>query len=47
MYSSDELRSREGYFGVYFPELRSNKGNKHQNNTWVSAETVHHESANI
>ena len=29
---------------VLFPELRSNEGNKHQNNTWVSAETVRHES---
>ena len=38
MYVSGELfmRSREGYFGVYFPELRSNEGNKHQNNTRVS-----------
>ena len=50
MYSSDELfqRSRECYFGVYlFPELRSNEGNKHQNNIWVSAETVRYESTYI
>ena len=39
MYSRGELfmHSREGYFGVYFPELHSNEGNKHQNNTRVSA----------
>ena len=39
MYSRGELSmpSREGYFGVYFPELHSNEGNKHQNITWVSA----------
>ena len=30
-----------------FPELRSNKGNKHKNNTWVSTETVCHESTYI
>ena len=29
------------------PELGSNKGNKHQNNTWVSAETVRRESTYI
>ena len=34
-------RSREGYFGVYFPK------NKHQNNPLVSAETVRHLSAYI
>ena len=32
---------------VFMSELRSNEGNKHQNNTWVSAETVHHESTYI
>ena len=49
MYLSDGLfqRSREGYFGVYFPELRRNEGNKHQNNTQVSAETVRHMSTYI
>ena len=36
-----------GVFWCLFPELRSNKGNKHQNNTCVSAETVHHESKYI
>ena len=30
-----------------FPELRSNEGNKHHNNTRVSAETVRHESTYI
>ena len=34
-------------FWCLFPELRSNEGNKHQNNTRVSAETVHHESTYI
>ena len=29
------------------PELCSNEGNKHQNNTWESAETVRHESTYI
>ena len=37
-------RSQEGYFGAY---LQSNSGNKHQNNTQVSAETFHHESTYI
>ena len=39
MYSGGELlmRSREAHFGVLFPEVRSNKGNEHQNNTRVSA----------
>ena len=32
-----------GLFWCLFPELRSNKGNKHQNNTRVSAQTVLHE----
>ena len=47
MYSSDESfqRSREGLLWCLFPELRSNEGNKYQNNTRVSAETVRHESA--
>ena len=46
MYLSDNLfqRSQEGYFGVY---LQSNEGNKHQDNTWVSAETVRHKSTYI
>ena len=49
MYSSDELfqRSWEGYFGVLFAELQSNEGNKHQNNTGVSAETVRYKSTYI
>ena len=49
MYSSDKLfqRSREGYFCVLFPELRSNKGNKHKNNPLVSAETIRHSSTFI
>ena len=34
-------------FWCLFPELRSNEGNKHQNNTWVNAETIRHESAYI
>ena len=48
MYSSDDLfqRSREGFLCL-FPELRSNEGNKHKNNTRVSAETVRHESTYI
>ena len=37
------MRLREGLF----PELQSNEGNKHQNNTQVSTETVHHMSAYI
>ena len=43
VYPSDEpfQRSREGYFGVYF------EGNKHHNNTRVSAETVRHESTYV
>ena len=45
MYLSDKLfqRSWECYFGAFFPELQSSEGNKHKNNTWVSAETVCHE----
>ena len=34
-------------FWCLFPQLRSNEGNKHQNNTPVSAETVRHESTYI
>ena len=47
MYSSDELFqcSQERYFGVLFPELRSNEGNKHQ--ITLSAETGPHESTYI
>ena len=33
-----------GFFWCLFPELLRNSGNKHQENTWVSAETVRHES---
>ena len=36
-----------GLFWCLFPELRSNEGNKHQNNTRVSALTVCHESTYI
>ena len=36
-----------GLFWCLFPELRSNSGNKYQNNTRVSAETVRHESTYI
>ena len=36
-----------GLFWCLFPELRSNEGNKHQNNTRVSTETVRHESTYI
>ena len=36
-----------GLFWSLFPELRSNEGNKYQNNTRVSAETVRHESTYI
>ena len=36
-----------GLFWCLFPELQSNGGNKHQNNTWVSAETVRNESTYI
>ena len=34
-------------FWCLFPELRSNEGNKHQNNTRVSTETVCHKSTHI
>ena len=58
MYSSDESfqRSREGYFGVYFPSCEATReintqitleGNKYPKNTRVSAETVRHESTYI
>ena len=48
MYLSDELflRSR-GLFWCLFLELRSNEGNKYQNNTRVGTETVRHESTYI
>ena len=36
-----------GLFWCLFPELRSNEGNKHQNNIRVSTETVCHESTYI
>ena len=36
-----------GLFWCLFPGLRSNEGNKHQNNTRVSAETVRHDSTFI
>ena len=49
MYSCDELflHSLKYYFGVLFPLLLHNSGNKHQNNPLVSAETVCHSSAYI
>ena len=34
-------------FWCIFPELRSNEGNKHQNNARVSAETIRHQSTYI
>ena len=46
MYSSTSALTR-GLFWCLFPELRSNEGNKYQNNTRVSAETVRHESTYI
>ena len=36
-----------GLFWCSFPELWSNKGNKHQNNTRVSTEYIHYESTYI
>ena len=36
-----------GLFWSLFPELRSNEGNKHQNNARVSGETVRHENTYI
>ena len=36
-----------GLFWCLFPELRSREGNKHQNNTGVSTETVCYESTYI
>ena len=36
-----------GLFLCLFPELRSNEGNKHKNKTWVTTETVGHESTYI
>ena len=49
MYTSGELflRSREGYLWCLFPKMRSNDGNKYQNKTRVSTETVHHDSVYI
>ena len=38
---------KRGLFWCLFPELRSNEGNKYQNNPRVSAETVCQESAYI
>ena len=34
-------------FWCLFPELRSNEENEHQNNTWVSTETVRQESSYV
>ena len=36
-----------GLFWCLFPELRSNEGNKYQDNTRVSTKTVRHESSYI
>ena len=36
-----------GWFWCFFPELRSHEGNKHRNNTRMSAYTVHHKSTYI
>ena len=36
-----------GLFWCLFPELRSNEGNRYQNNTQMSAETVRHQSTDI
>ena len=36
-----------GLFWCLYPELRSSEGNKHQNNTRVSAKTVRHKSTYI
>ena len=48
MYSSDEsFQSSRGLFWWLFPELQSNEGNKYQNNTRVTAETVRNESTYI
>ena len=49
MYSRDELirRSLERYFDVYFHRCFATRGNKHQNNPIVSAETVRHLSTYI
>ena len=33
---------KRGLFWCLFPELQSNEGNKHQNNSRVSAETARH-----
>ena len=41
------LALMRGLFWCLFPALRSNEGNKHQNNTRVSAETFRHESTYI
>ena len=39
--------AHERWFWCLFPELRSNEGNKHQNNTRVTAETVRHKCTYI
>ena len=39
--------AHERLFWCSFPELRSNEGNKYQNNTRVGSETVRHESTYI
>ena len=41
------LARTRGLFWCLFPELRSNEGNKYQNNTRMSAETGSHESEYI
>ena len=49
MYSGDELfqRSREGYFGVYFPSCEAKRVINAKNKTRVGTETVRHESTYI
>ena len=49
MYSSDELfqRSREGYFGVYFPSCEATREINTKNYTRVSIKTIRHESTYI
>ena len=48
MYSNYEpFQLTRGLFWCLFPELRSNEGNKYQNNARLSAETVRHENTYI
>ena len=47
MYANSFSAHERVIFGVFFPELWSNEGNKNQNNTRVSAETFRHENTYI